>query len=1692
MLCNVNSVRCWLRIAVLLCFALIPWEGARAADKVIRLRNQAISTSSTAAKPPQTKAVNLPQSGLFIVQFTSGTMDEWKARLRSQGVEFIKYVPDDAFIVRLNGANLAAINQLPFVQWIGPYEKSFKVDSRILLGGLQLKNVRVLIDPFAGGVEIKRLRSIWPTVNRQTSSRFGLIWQGTISDAQLDRLAESEAVLWIETAPKIKMLDEISSKIVGGDNEQAGTRTITQQLGFTGKGVIVAVPDSGLDLGSSEDIHPDLAGRVEAFFFYDDLDSAADEHSHGTHVTGIIAGNAATGEMDEAGYLFGLGVAPEAGIVAQRIFDGAGNYKPPESSEQLTRDAVRSGAKIGSNSWGDDVQGRYDLSAAEFDALVRDADALSPGDQPFILEFSAGNAGPGPQTMDSPAVAKNVIATGASQNNRLEFFLYADGQETMADFSSRGPCEDGRIKPDIVAPGTWIASLRSAVGNDENAMQVISDRYIYQMGTSQAGPHASGAAAVFFQYFKETHTNAQPSPAVVKAALINSALDMADEEGGTPPVPNNEEGWGRIDLTELIVGSRQVQYLDQAVLLTNKQVFTHRIIVGGGEQLKITMTYTDVPGFPGAIPALVNNLDLEVTGPQGQVYHGNQFFQGESIAGGSSRDDINNVEAVHIGSPEPGEYTIKIIAENVVEDSRKDSPATDQDFALVISGTIPLPGHGIIVFDRQAYKVPGQINLRLIDFDLAGQPQATLRIFSSTETNAELLVLKPFGNEGVFTGSVQLVTGDPVRDSRIQVQHGDIVTAEYDDGGELRSGTVRVDINGPLISGLVATNEFGLKSIQWSTDEPATGLVRYGTGGILTNEISSQLFSLKHAISIAGLVQGQTYQFLVISTDQAGNSTTEDNAGNFFTFTVEEGKTVLLVDAYTHNSLDEMPPIPVTVYTDPLDIINASYDVYDVASRGSPSLDTLKNYKVVIWRINDSFFNPENTISPQQQKMLMSYFQKGGGVFIASMELLSRLGDVPFRTNLLQVQSFHEDEGVSGAEGIDGDVVSSDIFLNLNYDAYPSFDLLGIPADVADTIVPVTNSVPIFLTGDGKVFAGVRYPKTGSDSAGRVVFLPFPLDAIPMEDPDPDNRSSLLRRVIGFLAPGANGLGLIAFDKPEYTVPSRATIEVADSDMSGKGSVEVVCYSGTELDGLRVSLSETTRKGLFRGSISLAAKRDANSSKRTLVVAHGDEVWAEYEDQSQSQKILASATIDTELPFIEKVESAPEFGEVTITWKTSKPSDSLVQYGESAFLNLTGYDPTTTHDHEITLYGLQAEKTYYYQVVSTDPAGNTTIDNNGGAFYTFQTFKPLKAPWSDNLDLNSTNWLVLDGEITQVSWELGVPETAVASKANSPPNAWGSNLHGQATDGVQTFLISPAFELSGGNKFTLNFFHNYNFELFDFDIYEYGQLYISTNNGRGWILLEEYGEFSFGWEEEEIDLTAYTGFNIRLGWYYEQFSISAETRSGWLIDDISLSVENVVRSSVIITNNISQARFIVRGAASRTGEGFYTKIDPAAPGEYVVTFQPVPFFKTPTPQTNTLSDADLLFSGIYLINDANQNGISDEWELQYFGAVSGDRSRFTDTDADGQPDHFEFMAGTNPTNAASGLELKAPDRIGTRGVRLQWNSVPGRSYRLFHSEDLRQWRTDGIWTRASGSNTFRLFNLGAANQFDFFRLEVHP
>ena len=1620
------------------------------------------------------------------------------------GVEPLRYVPDDTFVARFDHVRPANVLALAFVQTVRRFQPEHKVHQKLQAVKSKAQTnennlaVAVLLSPRADEAAAREAKTRFQQVNAEVKLRSGRLLRGTVSRTQLEALAASDQVLWIEPAPKMTLFDEVSSRIVAGDGP--ANQTLMQSLGYDGAGVTVAVADSGLDSGDTNLMHPDIQGRVKALFHYgtsDQLDDAADEHSHGTHCAGIIAGNGSVGETDENDFLYGLGVAPGASLIGQRIFDAVGGYAPPPSFETLTRDAKRAGADIGSNSWGDDTHGDYDLSAMEFDELVRDADALTLGDQPYILEFSAGNAGPGYQTVGSPAVAKNVIATGASQNDRFnlpleEFAIYADGRDAMTDFSSRGPCADGRIKPDLVAPGSWIASLRSVYANDDYAWWPISDNYMYQGGTSQAGPHVSGAAAVFVQYWRATHAGATPSPALVKAALINSAADM-DDAFTTGAAPNMDEGWGRVDLPALIGSARNYEFTDQTALLTNGAVFEKRVLVGSAnELLKITLAYTDEPGLPAAVIALVNDLDLEVISPNGHLYRGNRFEDGESIPDASGADTINNVEAVHLFVPVPGEYIIRVRGSRVVEDARHDTVPVDQDFALVISGTFAAPGTGIVTFDRRVYRAPGQIKLALVDYDLAGQPAANVLLRSSTEPAGELLTLQANGSSGSFTGDVVTATGPALADGKLQIAHGNVIEAVYADAlpASNRIFIALADLLPPVISNVRATNQFGQIAVSWATDEAARSEIYYGTPSP-TLGLTNRALDVTQEFVLANVPTNATVKFFAVAQDEAGNRSTNNNGGSYFTITNSQPPQILLLDSfadyYVLGFLILAAP-PPSGYTDALDQLGVDYDVFDARGGAVPAQAQLDSYRCVIWRVSD-LETPSVTLAQR----ITNYVNNGGSLLLASMEAVTRFAEAGlagFNTGTLHVQSYTEDQPVNDIVGVSGESVGNGINVALNYTPYDEILTLAGTSDPSDWIVPDGSAASTILSGGTAV--GLRAPKTGVDLPGRVVFLSFPLDAVPLGSGIGNNRIGLLHNILNFLALPAN-TSAIMLDSDVYSVPGRAVVELEDADMQGQGLLSVNLHSPQHTNALVLTLYETVRRGLFRGNVQFA--RTNAETPDTYVVNANDSVQFDYLDVSAGMTVSATATIETNAPVITSVSIEPGYLEAIVSWETSKPADALVQYSESPDLfpkNFIAYDPAPTTGHYLFLSLLKPGTTYYLRVTSRDRAGNTSTDDNAGNFYTFTTLLPLTAPWSDDLETNNYDWSTYAPPESDTDWTHGAP--GGDETAHSGTNCWGSNLRGWPVSQLEAYLFSPGVLLTGGNKATLRFWHNYDFlPAGDYD-FQLAAIEIITNVSTAPVLLHQMPEdFSGGWEEFEFDLTPYLGNVVYIVWYHFLFSFDAPPRMGWLVDDVSITMETVVPGTIRITNNISQAVFALAGSSGRTGNGSLTVITNAVPGQYTIQFGDALYYNTPPPQTKSLTaNGVVTFTGNYTFPDVNSNEIPDGWELAIFGSVSATRTHTTDTDGDGLSDYAEFVAGTDPNNPLPPFHVTAQLTNGL--VRLSWPSLTNHVYRALAANNLLapNWQVYSGWLGATGTNTSFVLPAPTNGAPSFFRVEAAP
>ncbi|MCX8107675.1 MAG: choice-of-anchor J domain-containing protein, partial [Verrucomicrobiae bacterium] len=433
------------------------------------------------------------------------------------------------------------------------------------------------------------------------------------------------------------------------------------------------------------------------------------------------------------------------------------------------------------------------------------------------------------------------------------------------------------------------------------------------------------------------------------------------------------------------------------------------------------------------------------------------------------------------------------------------------------------------------------------------------------------------------------------------------------------------------------------------------------------------------------------------------------------------------------------------------------------------------------------------------------------------------------------------------------------------------------------------------------------------------------------------------------------------------------------------------------------------------------------------------------------------------------------------------------------------YNPALAYQHAVLLDGLLPDQEYVFSVTSRDRAGNSTTDDNKKKLYRFRTLKPLIPPWTDNFEQGRSGWVVSDdttavdeetGEsLLDSRWEYGIPQNQYGIRAHSGLYCWATNLKGQPVSLAISDLISPAIDLTRYNRATLKFWQYYDFtERSEYLDIELGQLAISTNNGASWkSLYSIMSDVSPGWEEVRVDVSKYTGYVVRFMWDYQMFSFEPYPRPGWLIDDVSLIVDTAPTGTLLITNNIAQASFTVAGPITLTTNGLQLRITNAPIGQYSVAWNPVQFFITPPPQTNTLTaGTQISFAGHYTFPDANRNGISDLFEQRYFNNVDQNRLPGWDTDRDGLTDYDEFVAGTDPTTPASVLRMVAAEIQPNRTVRVKWTTAQGHLYRLLLSTNLVHWVPATDWIRSSSSDhAVTLPPLSGSDAY-YFKVECLP
>lgn len=674
----------------------------------------------------------IAKKGLYIVQFVGPVKDEWLSELNAVGGKVVTYIPNNAYVVRADAKTASELNSFRsknFVQYVGDFEPAFRLspmvqEARNTMSGDVDVTVQVVGGKSANPTvaELKKIATEVVSDNSVLGYRnIGL----KVDVARIGEIASMDDVFTIEERRPRQKMDEAQGQIVAGNltgNSPTGPGYLTW---LAGKGFdstqfgtfSVNVVDDAYQLtGASQ--HPDLPAARVPFQNNPTAQSGAQE-GHGflnSHIVGGFNNGTGTAVEDANGYNYGVGIAPWARVGITAIF-GAGT----SSATAWENTAYGQSARISSNSWGFTSVFRYDTNAQEYDRVVRDAQSGVAGNQQLITVFAAGNNGSGANTVGSPGTAKNVITVGASENVRQTGTdgcaianTGADSANDIISFSSRGPVNstggDGRVKPEIVAPGTHI---EAGIPQSNYTGTSVCDQYFpagqtlygWSSGTSHSCPAVAGGSALLYQNFLNNSLTA-PSPAMAKAYLMNSAAYMSGTGAGGN-LPSNSQGMGRMDLGRAFDGTAKIMN-DQTVTFgaTGDTNVTTATVADTAKPVRVTLAWTDAPGPTTGAP-FINNLDLEVTAG-GVTYKGNVFTGANSVSGGTA-DSKNNAESVFLPAGTSGPITVTVRATNIAGDGVPgNADTTDQDFALVVyNATASVPTNPTISVNPSSMSFSG-------------------------------------------------------------------------------------------------------------------------------------------------------------------------------------------------------------------------------------------------------------------------------------------------------------------------------------------------------------------------------------------------------------------------------------------------------------------------------------------------------------------------------------------------------------------------------------------------------------------------------------------------------------------------------------------------------------------------------------------------------------------------------------------------------------------------------------------------------------------------------------------------------------------------------------------------------------------------------------------------------------------------
>lgn len=575
----------------------------------------------------------------LIVQFAQTPSKERKKELRELGVVFHTYIPENAWIISTS-SRYTDIKSQRGVKYLKPLKGKDKVGKHLQRDLAHEKaDLNVEVAFFRESkVDPESFLSRYGSIQRKVGEDN---WNLRLVKDKVRELAENRSVKRVSrTSPGPETHNDGSRELIEAD-------TLQSSENLNGTDFTAAIWDSGW-AGEHNDLN-----YTDKIIFGDKNENCGNGCSvkeHGTHVAGtMLGGGSITYDY--------RGMAPDSRVATYEW--PANNIT--ELFEETNESIVSYNAIISQNSWGYQIDsnnkglmGDYTGMADDYDVIISNETSQVRGKIPIV--FSAGNEGNDwsfryNTTTGPGAVSKNTITVGA-----------VDDTGDMTTFSSWGPTDDGRIKPDLVAAGRSIYST------------VPGNNYGFKSGTSMASPSISGAIILLNEKFNQTFGRL-PKPSTSKALLIHTAEDL-NRTG-----PDYITGWGLANSSE---ASQYIEESDSKDLFKtgelgqgDKQVYG--VELDSNKSVKFTLVWSDYPGDTSASKALVNDLDLVVENPSGERKYPwtIDWSTRDQPASRDQRDRKNNVEQVYIENTEAGNYTVSV--------NGTDIPQPRQDYSLILT-----------------------------------------------------------------------------------------------------------------------------------------------------------------------------------------------------------------------------------------------------------------------------------------------------------------------------------------------------------------------------------------------------------------------------------------------------------------------------------------------------------------------------------------------------------------------------------------------------------------------------------------------------------------------------------------------------------------------------------------------------------------------------------------------------------------------------------------------------------------------------------------------------------------------------------------------------------------------------------------------------------------------------------------------